>query len=303
MGWHLQTTKTIVMTKRLAEKFRDMTPVPNERPLGTPRLSWLRRQLETGALSFEWGIAVLDGKEFRVNGQHSSHLLSAHPELITEHMRAVVATYHCDTASDLANLYAKFDNNRSSRSTGDVNWSYAASMGNGLSGVPKHVINVCVTAICYDKWGVTGYQAVDREDRAAYALESESSFILFCKELKEGIDDGDWRVLKRAPVIWAMLATWRKNRKDAMKFWRLVATGGGADNKSPDRKLSRYLDQTSVAYGGGVRNDARKVGGAEFPEVMHSKCIHAWNAWRKDAPTNLRVYKNPDGTPKLPRAL
>jgi hypothetical protein len=304
MGWYLEgKPKVVNMTHKVATRFKDMTPMLNERPLSRPRMAWLRRQLEDGARPFDWCIGMLDGQGYRVNGQHSSTLLADNPDLITDGMVAVISTYHCDTVQDLADLYARFDNNKSSRSTGDINWSYAASVGGNIADVPKAVINVCVTAICYDRWGISGYQAIDREKRAAIAMDSEGSFILFTHRLKESVTDREWRCLRRAPVVWAILSTWRKNRKDAMKFWQLVATGSGPDNKSADRTLSRHLDQTAVAYGGGVRNDARKVGGIELPEVMYARCIHAWNAWRKGSSTNLKVYKKGDGSPKMPRAI
>ena len=83
--------------------------------------------------------------------------------------------------------------------------------------------------------------------------------------------------MRRGPVAWALYATWRKSRSAAMEFWSAVRDETGETNKTPDRKLSRWLIETSVG---------RRSGNPE----MYARCIHAWNAWRTKSQTNLTYH-------------
>ncbi len=53
----------------------------------------------------------------------------------------------------------------------------------------------------------------------------------------------------------------------------------------PDRKLARYLLTVGVHVGGGTH----KIKTASQREV-YVKCIHAWNAWRKEESTDMKYY-------------
>jgi hypothetical protein len=295
MAWILVDTKIRKMTPALARRFATMSPVPNERPMSAARMKRLRKHIARGALPFRWACADIDDTEYRVNGQHTSNLLVEHPDMIHDKMRAVVETYMCETPQDLSALYSQIDNSLSSRTVSDVNWSFCAALP-GLDNIQpiRQVINLAVTALAAEKWGADFYGRQDKEERSVLMFD-EPQFVVFLHELYHKLAYKDWRVIGRTPVIRAVLSTWRKNRRDAMIFWHLVATGEGEDAKRADRVLNKHLLTTTVATGSGAR--AVTMGGAEGPDIMYARCIHGWNAWRQKKPTTLRVYKGKP-TPK-----
>lgn len=301
MGWVLGDSKTVKMTVQLAYEFYHMKAVPNERPLSPNRIKRLKQKITIhGALPFRWGRAevIENGQVYRVNGQHTSTMIVKDSAMITDKMKATVEEYLCDSMRDLADLYGQIDSQESSRNAGDINLSHAAVI-DGLMDCNKRVINLGVTALAHEKWG-DQYTRQPKEDRAAL-MDTAPEFLVFMDKLKKGLDHSDWRAIGRGPVAMAMLATWRKNRKDAVTFWNLVATGEGEDTKKPDRVLGKYLMRTGVNTG--RPKAARGIGRSEGSPLMYARCIVAWNAWRQGKSTTLRVYSDSEGNIKEPVAV
>jgi hypothetical protein len=298
MAWILADVKKTKLTLKLAEKFAKMTPVPNERNLGKVRMRRLRKKVrEHGALPFRWASADVEenGMTYRVNGQHTSAMFAGEPSLVADNMFVTVEQYMCETMSDLADLYSQIDSSESSRTVGDINKSRAAVIPK-LADCDKRIINMAVTALSREKWG-DNYKHQLKEDRAEL-LEEAPQFVLFMQEIHDSMPNSDWVILKRVPVAHAMLATWRRNKREAKKFWIAVGRGDGPDAGTADRRLSKYLMRTKIASGlaGSSRN--RGIGTVETQDLMYKRCIVAWNAWRRKKSTALRVHQS-----KMPTAL
>src|SRR6185503_4370700 len=73
----LETSTTTPLTPQVLTDFRQLPPSLTERALQEKRVKRLQDKIEGGrAIPFFWASAKLDGKEYRVNGQHSSEALS-----------------------------------------------------------------------------------------------------------------------------------------------------------------------------------------------------------------------------------
>lgn len=92
--------------------------------------------------------------------------------------------------------------------------------------------------------------------------------------------------LRRFPVAAAMFGSWSKNRHDATTFWGAVRDETGSSPDTPDRKLASFLIRNGISRSGKIVELARKAEPREF----YVRCIHAWNAWRKEDKTDLRYY-------------
>jgi hypothetical protein len=288
-GWVLSDVRTHRVTESLANKYRDMKSIPRERPLSPIRLQRLYRKIsESGSIVFFWASAVCDGVEYRVNGQHSSFLLSTHPNIIDEDMRASCQVYHCENMQAVVDLYQMFDHSDQSRTASDANQAQA-SIYPELEGVNRRVINLCVTVFAREKWGIR-YAHIPKEHRSKL-LGDNLDFVRFLQDVRTATKGG-WKLLKRGPVVAAMFQTWKKNRRESMKFWCLVASGEGPRADSPDRKLNAYLLSTGVNSGRG--KSTKGINGSEPFDVMLARCVTAWNAWRKGGSTSLRVNRIKD---------
>ncbi len=97
-------------------------------------------------------------------------------------------------------------------------------------------------------------------------------------------------MMERAAVVSAMFATWAKAKTPATQFWSAVRDGSDAAGNAT-RVLQKYLLKTTCRNGGKL---SRK--NTDAPQIMEVRCRHAWNAWRNNGRTDLKVYGS-----KIPR--
>lgn len=147
------SVRLVPLTMALAKEFRDMKSVKREREIGEDRLKNLAKLLEQGMFfTPEWGKCQLDGEVYRVNGNHTSHMLTAcfqaHNGGLDEKSQWLFDTilskkgggWHCtspddlpqvdegfvkvrvdhfkaETRKDLMDAYARYDSKKSARTT------------------------------------------------------------------------------------------------------------------------------------------------------------------------------------------
>lgn len=300
MTWKLiGKPRTQKVTKFLATQFAEMDPAPRDRPLSERRLQVYQRILKEGGFRpVTWASAVCKetGGVYRVNGKHTSVMLSTASPLPDFYV--TIEEYECDTLEDVAKLYGTFDSNLQSRSARDIYLSFASTVKE-LVGLPDRTISLAVAGMSMHLTGsgTPGSKSRDQAaDRAELLLEHPDFVVWINNILTSGSaarskQEGraQSRHLLRQPVVAAMMGCWQKNKIQATEFWAAVRDETGARPDLPDRKLARYLTVTGVDSGGGSRR-LRPV----TPREMYVKCIHAWNAWRKDEPTELKYYADKD---------
>ena len=301
MGWQLRDRPKIVkVTKKLAQTFAEMDAAPRDRPLSERRLMVYRKILQEGGFRpVNW--ASVECKEtggtYRVNGKHTSTMLANLPE--TPEFYAILEEYTCDTLEDVAKLYATFDSSIQSRNARDIYLSFAATVPE-LKGLPASHITVAVTGMSMHLQG--GNESSKGRDQAADRAENlleYPEFVLWLSGIfSSGESGGDQskrgerqqsKHLRRQPVAGAMMGCWLKAKGPANLFWEAVRDETGATPNLPDRKLARFLLTTAVNDGSGAKK-FRPVSGRE----MYVRCIHGWNAWRKNESTNLNYYPDKD---------
>lgn len=287
----LGTPKIVKMTPAIAKEFKAMEPAPGDRDLADNRAEKLKAMVV--AKNFRpcvWAKAYCKetGKTYRVNGKHTSNIM-AELNGETKGLFAMVELYECDTLDDLAKLYATFDSRVSVRSTGDINRSFSRAIVE-LEGVVSATVNVAISGLSRAIWGEK-YSRVTSPEQRAELLRANTDFILWIDSLFHGISNKDRNAIRRAPVVAAMYLTWQKDKKAANEFWTLVRDGSGAKHTSGDRRLNKYLLTTVVASGAINKNRSTAQGLAPGCE-MFVKCIHGWNAWRRNAVTDLKYYAN-----------
>lgn len=280
--FQLQSSQVVRLTKVLAKEFAEMDPCPRDRAMRESLLSHHRNNLANGNFRPpHWASArcAEDGKVYRVNGKHTSNVIFSSPKEIPNGLKALVERYECETLEDVAKLYGTFDSKYSARSTGDINRVWAAAIP-ALAALPNRTINLAVTGMAFALW-----ESLNRHKSAeerAVLLTEYPGFVLFLDELYQG----DSRHIQRGAVAAAVFVTWRKMQADAKDFWEAVRDGSGTPHNSPDRKLNKLLLSSSVLHASGV-NTGKK---ALVHREMYVKCLHAWNAWRKDADTDMKYF-------------
>lgn len=290
------TPKTEKITQSLAIKFRDMDPVPHDRPLNPKRLEAYRKMLAAGLFRpVQWATVHCNETQatYRVNGKHTSNLFAEY-EYLPQPIHATIEHYHCDDLDDVARLYATFDSRTQVRTTNDINRAFAA-VDPDLSELPSKLISICVTAIAYFKYA-DAYTLRTAAERAECLLEAENKAFIAWLHSVIGAKNENTRHLWRSPVVAAMFASFNKSRKAANEFWLAVRDGTGSTPKKPDRILHRYLLTRSVNNRGSA---GAKSNTLCPPREMYVKCLHAWNAWRRDTTTDLKYHAQA----KIPAAV
>ncbi len=87
------------------------------------------------------------------------------------------------------------------------------------------------------------------------------------------------------PVVGAMFGTYNKNEQNSTVFWRAVRDETGETPNCADRRIAKYL---SLARNRSSYNT--KATRLSPVREIYVKCIHAWNAWRKNVTTNLNYH-------------
>jgi len=278
---NVSKTRTLVVTEKLAKKVRDTASCPQERGLKKSRIAVLREKISSKlAIGFRWAIACCKGKEYRVEGQHTSYLLCESPDLIKEHkLYATVEYYNCDTMQDVVLLYAQFNPKLSSRSTHDINQPFAAV--NPIivkADVTPRVIDLCASAVAFAQEGhEEKYGTKEQMDvRAKRLLTKEvGEFAVFVQKIFSSLTSKEKKDLSRIPTVAAMFRTWSKNKHDANIFWKEVAHDNGTHG-SPSRLLKSYLHDSIIGYAGKGRSKKKSVNHRE----MYIRCLLHWNAFR-----------------------
>src|SRR5437588_9812019 len=100
--WKLVEGPTVVRaTPQLAQRFANMAGCPGDRPLNSDRCNQLRRIIANQEFrTAEWASAVCEGKEYRVNGKHTSTILTEIDGSFPDVM-VIVEKYACDSLEAL----------------------------------------------------------------------------------------------------------------------------------------------------------------------------------------------------------
>lgn len=286
MAWKMVgKPATHKVTHALAERYATMEPAPGDRFLKSSRVDYLTNAATGGHFrTCEWASAHCKetGKTYRVNGKHTSTAFAAMNGSLPKDIHVIAEHYECDTLEDVAKLYATFDTRNSIRTTSDINRSFAAGIED-LASIGPDIINVCVTGMSMATWGSGEHRNVGAEVRANL-LNQSPDFVLWVANTI-GNKSEKTRHVFRGAVVAAMFQTWQKAKKDATAFWGLVLDGSGPSHTSPDRVLHKFLLTSRV------RILARAGTAAPIDNrALMAKCLHAWNAWRRNTTTDLKYH-------------
>jgi len=282
---HLLTEK-LPLTKQLAQEFAGMTMRRGERQLSPSRVAWLLSLHMQGKFhSPRWRSCFVKSisRMVRVDGQHSSSMLSEMSEASLAGMEAIIDRYECDTEDDLVDLFAMFDSPRSVRSSRDL-IRCAASLHDEYREIDDNVVLRLLNGIVYfnavmENPARPTTRPYGREERAKL-IATQKEFIHWAAQLATK------KHMRWDCVLAAVMATYIRDRDAALQFWSLVRDEDGPID-GPVRTLANYLREIKTVQ---VAQQHEMNG----KRACYVKCLHAWNAWRTGETTRLRYFKSTD---------
>lgn len=294
-GIELVESKLLTLNKDSAKKILDLSTFAGERPLRDRHASYLMGAMKRKTFMPELVqiiTAVLKGKEYRVNGQHTCW--AAYNMIPPVSFRVRMLRYKVSSEEDLRRLYSSVDRG-ASRTNANVLISYLAGKGEFAKFQPR-VIRMLSEGIGFWLWEQSNVRRHDADDKAYLMQNKYADVTMRIGEfLSQKIENA--RHLKRAAVFAAMYETFsapRRDDKSPEEFWGRVADGLHiSDEREPIAKLRHYLLNTKI------RDHVSEIGGRKLKrdttEKMYRKCIFAWNSWRRGE-TVKEFLKAPEGT-------
>jgi len=269
--FRLESANSMPLTKQIAEDHFRLEPSPTERSLDPSRLKYLHEKAQAKQLvSFQWARAKCGTRVMRMNGQHSSTMLTELNGEFPEGLFVHLDTYTVDTEADLALLFRQFDARKSSRNAKDVAGAYQG-LHAALRDVPRPFAKLAVEGIAFFLRHVVGSRSLAGDDQ--YTLFDEDKYHEFIRWLGCDIHSVKTPEMMRPPVAAAMYATFEINETAAREFWKQVARGGDEfDENAPTTILDNWLKRMSE------RDSAARIKPAHY----YQGAIFAWNAHRED---------------------
>ena len=280
-----QTGTTIVpLTHHLATDFATMPAWRGERPLSQRRVDHLRRELEAGNFHApKWAVAKLGSRRIRMNGQHSSFMLANANGHFPEEMNVVIDEFAVDDEVELGELFTRFDPPESVRPPREQLSALLAAgdlVKGGDGPVRRQRLERIASGLILAKSGFVGKPA-NAHARAA-ALHGDVDFIEFVWPFATA------KGMNRPAILAAIYLTWAKAKEQAQAFWTQVRDESHPSATHPTRVLARAL-RDRIGAGSLTNDQGRELG---------TKCIHAWNNWRRGIEVTRLPYRKQGQVPE-----
>jgi len=275
------------LTRELAEEFATMPASPCERRVKPQRLDFLRSKIDNGLFfSPKWATVKVKstGRIYRINGQHSSLVLAEANGHFPRGLTATIEHFVVDTEDDIPLLFDQFDNPISSRTNQDLIKAYASTRSE-LSDFNLIVLSAALSgfaaSICPERGGKSGKMStITGIDRAR--LVHDAGFIRFALWAIPIMSPVAKAITSKSTCYMAMHRTYSIAAADSETFWTWVRDESHPDNKHPSRVLAKFLI-TETGRGAKASN-----GKGWTQRAISTKCVHAWNAFRRGESTALK---------------
>lgn len=216
-----------------------------------------------------------DGRWWLVDGQHRLSMIS---EADTPVEMVVIRTI-CETAQDVADLYARIDRGRG-RSITDALRALGVYSQSALSPTQMAILAATVPVLAGNLYGhVSGssYASKSAEARAEIMDKWLDAAALFFAAI-EGGPHG--RLFNRREVTAVGLVTFADAQHAALEFWRGAAMDDGLQAHDPRKQLLLFMMRTKPSSSG--------IG------VLAHGVAACWNAWHRG--DQLKIVKVMDAS-------
>lgn len=272
----IEFEETITFTAAKAYAFLELQSFEGERPVRERHVQFLYDEWAAGRFlwhNVQLASALLDGVEYRINGQHTCWMrVNIPPNKEPVDTRGcTMRRYRVPTAEDLRQLYSAFDRG-APRTTGHISKVLLLDT-DAAEGIPGSYLTRLVAG--FRIFFAEDWHTANANPNDLTGLISKSYPALFQAVghfVRTYWDDAP--ICRRAAILAAMFATFEKNVKASIEFWTPVWTNVGHESKNDARwRLRQFIDsrkQTTTGLG----NDT--IGA----EDMFRCCILAYNHWR-----------------------
>ncbi len=247
-----ESTRIEPLTLELAKEVAALRGLPGEREIKPVRLTFLKNHLKEGSfVGPNWATAVCraDGERYRINGQHSSHLLAdLKPEQFPAGLNVTIDNYEFDDMRDAAGMFNLFDHPRSARTDSDfmgiskAQYSEFAEMDNRfLMRVAAGIdVNLKLRLEKKPASPEAEQQRIILPHREQGYYFGEERYRHFAVWLYQWRESKHFGFVGRAGVTSAILDEWSQSVILASEFWGFVFHENHPD---PDHESRQLVDE------------------------------------------------------------
>lgn len=270
-------TETVPLTLEIAKHYSRMATLKGDRDpdtgKGKNRVAWLYEALISGMFhSPIWSTVQIGsekGKKYRVDGGHSSVMLTQAGSYFPENMSVTIRHFRAPDIDTAIHLYEQFNRKHSTRTTTDLIKNRAAYVDLLDDINPTNINHIIAGIACHIRlWNPNA--EIEKLD----FIRPHSEFIKWASQFA-----GNHK-MRKPSVLGAAFSTWVKNRSAAEIFWPMVNEETGKTPDCPTRVLAKFLQ--NICIDKTIRWTTHSI---------YVKCHHAWNAWRDEKTTNLKYHK------------
>lgn len=290
-GLTLKNRRTVELTPTFAANFLEqyaefrVGDAKVDRTLDDNHVIHLAREMVGKTFLWEQVTLVLgelEGREYRLNGQHTTWArLYAEEQGLSKEVRCPVQLhrYNCATLGDMRRLYASLDAAKPRSQMDKIAALLAGS--DDFPGYKRGHLALLAQGLAIWQWQSTTTRGLHRASERAYLLlKDHHKVALTAGTIMRESKPVDFRHMKRASVMGAILATCQKAPNIAVDFWRTVRDGIGLTDKEDPRLVLRNWLMTASLAGSGAMGPVAASAKQVTQEEMYRACIHAWNAYR-----------------------
>lgn len=277
----------IKLTPDTLADFSQAIPLPGERSVKARRTAQLRRLIQAGhfyGLDWARGRCRLDGRVYRLDGQHTTKLLNellAHPDPAVPFpadLPITLVEWEFDSIeADAPTLFNTFNNPLSVRSNTDMMETYQAFYPE-LAGIDVALLMKAMNGVLY--YEKQQHDRAKKKDPDARRLQFDArdmgvelhadryrAFILWLVGFQE------LRLFKRtvtrSGLVASLYADWLENAETAQQFWTLVLSESAPDPDDETRSFAEQLKRMNA--------DRKKVTQGEF----FKEAAKAWKRYKR----------------------
>lgn len=273
MSWSFLRSECLTLPRakalEFASKHAQMPHSPVERNVDPNRVKKLVAILKNGlAVPFNWAVVEYEGKDVRMNGQHSSLAIMEVGKEIPDSLTFHLDRFRADGRNAMVELFRQFDQRWTSRTAGDICGAYQG-LNPDLKDCNQKVVKAAAEALSWCLRTVEGTDAPVGDN--TYDLLHDVRFTPFFQWVN-GIWNGRKELTKKE-VMAAMYKTHEASEAGASNFWREVSFGPDyfTDDMAPGAVLIGELNRA-------LEDKEYRAKEFETPAIYYKKTIKAWNA-------------------------
>jgi hypothetical protein len=247
-----KSAELLPLTRELALHVANMMPLPGERELKPSRVAFFQTHLERQTFaSPTWSTCVVkdSGREYRADGQHTSHALSqTSEEQFPPGLTVTLQHFEIDSIElDAAKLFDLFDNPKSVRSNLDAIGIYLCrhrdvdSLSRSFTVKVTHAVDSYLREMAKRELDEAKRPIVYPSREHGLYLENEI-YRKFALWLHDWFESKNAWIVNKTAVVVEILSEWITHEEAATVFWNYVFTETHPDVTHESRELADSLN-------------------------------------------------------------